>query len=213
MPHDSSLTTSHSPLTTHHSPLKVGLTGGIGSGKSTVAKIFEALGVPVYYADEAARRLMNESEELKEALKALFGERSYVDDQLDRKYVASIVFNEPAKLAQLNSIVHPVTLKDAAEWMLAQNTPYIIKEAALIFEAGAQADLDKVIGVYAPKHLRIHRVMKRDNVSREEVLSRMSRQIQEEIKMKLCDFVIKNDEQDFLMKQVVSLHKHLLSLV
>lgn len=187
--------------------LRIGITGGIGSGKSTVSKIFEVLGVPVYYADDASKRLMNEDEAVKEKLRSVFGDGTYVDGKLNRKYLSSIVFNDPLKLALLNSIVHPATIKDAEEWMAKQTYPYAIKEAALIFESGSQEHLDKVIGVYAPAAVRIHRVMQRDHVTREEVLGRMSKQIDEDIKMRLCDYVIKNDEQELLIPQVLKLHE------
>ena len=187
--------------------LRVGITGGIGSGKSTVSKIFEVLGIPVYYADDASKRLMNEDETLKEKLRSIFGKETYTDGQLNRAYLSSIVFNNPEKLSLLNSIIHPATIKDAEEWMLKQTTPYAIKEAALIFESGSQQYLDKVIGVYAPAAVRIHRVMQRDNVTREEVLSRMNKQIDEQMKMRLCDYVIMNDEQELLISQVIEIHK------
>ncbi len=185
--------------------LRVGITGGIGSGKTTVSKIFEVLGVPVYYADDASKRLMNENEELKQLLQQHFGKETYTNGELNRKYLSSIVFNNPSKLALLNSIVHPATIKDATEWMQKQTAPYTIKEAALIFESGSQAGLDKVIGVYAPAAMRISRAMQRDNISREEVISRMSKQIDEAIKMRLCDYVITNDEQELLVPQVLKL--------
>ena len=149
--------------------LKVGITGGIGTGKTTVAKVFEVLGIPVYYADDAAKRIMNEDQLLKAQLLQLFGTETYIDGKLNRKYLSRLVFNDEEKLAQLNAIVHPATLADAGKWMQQQTTPYAIKEAALIFESGAQAQLDKVIGVFAPAPVRIQRVMKRDGVSREEV--------------------------------------------
>ena len=173
--------------------LRVGITGGIGSGKSTVSKIFEVLGIPVYYADEASKRLMNENEALKEKLKSIFGDGTYIDGQLNRSYLSAIVFNDPLKLALLNSIVHPATIKDAEDWMKKQTAPYAMKEAALIFESGSQEHLDKVIGVYAPAAVRILRVMQRDKVTREEVQSRMNKQIDENMKMRLCDYVITND--------------------
>jgi dephospho-CoA kinase len=192
--------------------LRVGITGGIGSGKSTVSKIFEVLGIPVYYADDASKRLMNEDEGLKKKLQSIFGNETYVNGQLNRTYLSSIVFNNSDKLALLNSIVHPATIKDAADWMQRQTAPYAIKEAALIFESGSQEYLDKVIGVYAPASVRIHRVMKRDNVTKEEVLSRMNKQIDEDMKMRLCDFVITNDEQELLIPQVMKLHEGFLKL-
>ena len=192
--------------------IKVGITGGIGSGKSIVSKVFEVLGVPVYYADDAAKRLMNEHEPMKQKLVEAFGDSTYSDGQLNRAYLSSMVFKDPVKLALLNSIVHPATLRDAEEWMRRQNHPYAIKEAALIFESGAQENLDLVIGVYAPAHLRIHRVMKRDGITREEVKARMDKQIDEDIKMRLCDYVITNDEQQLVIPQVIGLHEKILAM-
>lgn len=192
--------------------LKIGLTGGIGSGKSTVAKIFEALGIPVYYADTVAKRLMNSNEKIKVSIRQHFGEAAYKNNQLDKQYLADIVFNDPEKLELLNALIHPVTINDAEEWMLKQVAPYSIKEAALLFESGAVENLDFVIGVYAPQALRIRRVMKRDNLTQEEILKRINRQINEEMKMKLCDFVITNNEQELLIPQVLKLHQYFISL-
>ncbi|HMO61744.1 MAG TPA: dephospho-CoA kinase [Ferruginibacter sp.] len=191
--------------------LKIGITGGIGSGKSTVAKIFEVLGIPVYYADEASKKLLNQNPELKAKITALFGTAAYQNNLLNRSYIAGIVFNQPEKLAQLNAIVHPATIKDAETWMAQQSSTYAIKEAALIFESGSQEQLDAVIGVYAPKAVRLQRVMQRDGISREEVLSRMNRQIDENIKMRLCDYVIYNDEQQLVIPQVTALHEKFLT--
>ena len=192
--------------------LKIGITGGIGSGKTTVAKVFEVLGIPVYYADDAAKRLMNTDEKLKEKIQLQFGNDVYKDGRLDRKYLAEIVFKNPEKLQLLNALVHPATLKDAERWMQDQSTAYSLKEAALIFESGAQEQLDYVIGVTAPAPLRIQRTMHRDSITREEVILRMDKQMDETIKIKLCDFVIKNDEQEMLLPQVLELHKKLLTL-
>lgn len=190
--------------------LKVGLTGGIGSGKSTIAKMFELLGVPVYYADAASKRLYHTNQELMTSLKQHFGEDIYTADQLDRQKLAAIVFNDPHKLDLLNRLVHPPTIKDAEDWMQKQTAPYVIKEAALLFESGSVSGLDYVIGVYAPVHLRIKRTMDRDKVSREEVQARMNRQIDEDIKMRLCDYVITNNEQQLVIPQVIELHQQLL---
>ena len=192
--------------------LKVGITGGIGSGKSTVAHIFETLGIPVYYADDAAKKLMNEDEGLKQQVQQLFGDAAYTNGQLNRPFVAAQVFNNPEKLAMLNAIVHPATIADAEKWMRQQSAPYCIKEAALIFESGAQENLDVVIGVFAPKAIRIKRVMDRDGITREEVLARMNKQINETIKMRLCNYVITNDEQELLIPQVLAVHQALLAL-
>ena len=187
--------------------IKIGLTGGIGSGKTTVAKIFESLHIPVYYADDAAKKLMNTNEQLKASIIQHFGKESYQNGELDRKYLAGIVFNDKEKLALLNSLTHPITIKDAEDWMNKQTTPYVIKEAAILFESGAAEKLDYIIGVYAPQHIRVKRVMDRDNLPVEEVMKRITRQIDEEMKMKLCDFIITNNEEQLVIPQVLELDK------
>lgn len=191
---------------------KIGLTGGIGSGKTMVAKIFETLGIPVYYADDKAKFLMNHDPELKEKLISQFGEALYKNGELDRPFLASIVFNDPLKLEQLNSMIHPVTIRDAEQWMRNQDAPYTIKEAAILFESGAAEHLDYVIGVSAPAHIRMKRVMDRDGLTAEEIRKRMEKQISESMKMKLCDFIILNDEAELVIPQVIELHKKLLAL-
>ena len=134
--------------------LRVGLTGGIGSGKSTVAQIFEVLGIPVYYADIAAKKLMNEDEELRSAITNIFGEQAYANNILDRKYISSIVFSDPAKLESLNSLVHPATKKDGEAWMQQQTSPYAIHEAALIFEAKVSERLDLCDRCFFPNRIK-----------------------------------------------------------
>jgi dephospho-CoA kinase len=190
--------------------LKIGLTGGIGSGKTTVANIFEVLGIPVYYADEEAKKLMNENKALRRAIIRLFGDTAYKEGELDRSFLGELVFSDPEKLSQLNKIVHPATLEDAAQWMVRQQAPYAIKEAALIFEANLQSYFDYVIGVTAPESLRISRVIQRDHTSMEKVLKRIRQQMNEEEKIALCDFVIKNDEKEGLLPQVLKVHETLL---
>lgn len=192
--------------------LKIGLTGGIGSGKSTVAKVFEVLGIPVYYADDAARRLMNEDEMLKAKIIEHFGENAYVNGALNRGYISSLVFKDKKKLALLNSLSHPVVMHDSEEWMRKQHAPYAIREAALIFESDIHRYLDFVIGVSAPEQLRIERTMKRDGIAEEEVLKRMANQMDEEEKMKRSDFVIINDERQLMVPQVLQLHEKFLQM-
>jgi dephospho-CoA kinase len=186
--------------------LRIGLTGGIGSGKSVVAKVFETLGIPVYYADDAAKKLMNTDKELKTAIIKNFGEGSYTNGELNRKYMATIVFNDKEKLDLLNSLTHPATIRDAEEWIKKQTSTYIIKEAALLFESGADKNLDYVIGIDAPLKLRIKRVIARDGTTKEEIMKRINRQMDEKKKMKRCDFVIINDEQQLVLPQVMKLH-------
>jgi len=192
--------------------VRVELTGGIASGKTTVAKIFELLGVPVYYADDAAKQIMNEDEELKLAIQEQFGAEAYKNGELDRSYLAEKVFNNPFRLEILNSLVHPATIRDALNWMNRQQSLYTIKEAALIFESGAAEQLDYIIGVSAPVALRIKRTMERNHASYDEVVKRMNNQVDEKIKMKLCDFIIQNDEQELVIPQVLELHEKLLRL-
>jgi dephospho-CoA kinase len=192
------------------SMLRIGLTGGIGSGKSTVARIFNVLGIPVYSSDEAAKRLMNEDEELKNNIIKSFGKESYSNGKLNRKYLAAHAFRDRTKIELLNSLVHPATIKDATAWMERQTTPYIIKEAALIFESGSDKFLDVVIGVKSPLSSRIERTMKRNNVTASEVEARIKLQMDEEEKMNLCDYIIVNDEQQMLIPQVLLLHHRFL---
>ena len=185
----------------------IGLTGGIGAGKSVVAKIFTTLGIPVFNADEAAKQMMQTSPSIKEKLIEQFGSSIYNVSGLQKENLADIVFNDSFQLQLLNAIVHPETIQAAKDWAAKQTSPYVIKEAALIFESGAADGLFKVIGVTAPLSLRIHRVMQRDGVSKEQVEARMQHQISDTIKMRLCDYVIQNNNQQMLIPQVLELDK------
>jgi len=192
--------------------LKIGITGSIGAGKSTVAGIFKVLGVTVFDADATAKNILNSDPVLRDQVAATFGSETYKNGLLDRKYLATLVFNNPSQLAKLNALVHPATIAAADKWASGYtNRPYIIKEAALLFEAGTNVGLDYIIGVTAPEELRIARVMARDQVSREEVLSRMQHQLDDTEKMKRCNFVIDNNEKALLIPQVLALHQQFIS--
>ena len=192
--------------------LKVGLTGGIGAGKSVVARIFQVLNIPVYDADAAAKRLMQENADLRQSIINYFGKESYLNNQLNRSHLSTIVFADKSKLELLNQLVHPVTLADAQQWFAAQNAPYAIKEAALFFESGTAEELDYIIGVTAPLALRIKRSMHRDQISEDKVKVRMKNQLEDSLKMKLCDFIIHNNEQEMIIPQVLNIHHQLMEL-
>ena len=187
----------------------IGLTGGIGSGKSVVAKVFATLGIPVFNADEEAKRIMQTSTEIKTKLIEQFGTDIYNESGLDKEKLASIVFNDPFQLQLLNAIVHPLTIQAAKDWAAKQTSPYVIKEAALIFESGAADGLFKVIGVTAPLSLRTHRVMQRDGITKDQVDARMRNQISDTIKMRLCDYVIENNNQQMVIPQVLEIDKEI----
>jgi dephospho-CoA kinase len=190
--------------------LKVGITGGIGSGKSTVCQVFHTLGIPVLYADEVGRYLMNNDALVIDAIKMLFDNNIYKGGILDRDRVATIVFQRPEVLEQLNAIVHPATIRYGIQWMQSQKGPYILKEAAIFFESGSNKDMDVMIGVYAPRKLRILRAMERDGITQEKVLQRVAHQMDEDEKMNLCDHVIVNDGVQAIIPQVLDVHKKLL---
>lgn len=191
--------------------LKVGITGGIGSGKSIVCQVFHTLGIPVFNADLAARELVNTDPALIQAIKRLFGPDIYINGKLDRQEVSAIVFKEPVKLKQLNALVHPATIAYGKAWMEKQTTPYVIKEAAIFFESGSYKDMNVMIGVFAPKELRIQRAIQREGMSLEKVRERMASQMDEEEKMKRCDYVIINDGVYPVIPRVNELHQLLLA--
>ncbi|MDR2036666.1 MAG: dephospho-CoA kinase [Bacteroidales bacterium] len=192
--------------------LTVGVTGGIGSGKTTVCEIFELLGVPVYYADIRAKELMNFDPELREGLKTLFGQEIYENELLNRKKLAEIIFNDKSMLEKVNGLVHPAVGRDFIRWRAAQTSPYIIEEAAILFESNAASRFDKIVLVTAPEQLRIERVRQRDVVDAEAVRARMKNQWPEEKKIKLADFVINNDDKSMLLPQVMHIHQQLTDL-
>lgn len=195
--------------------MKVGITGGIGAGKTTVCQIFEALGVPVYYADERARHILMKNHELHSELRNHFGEEIFDGEGIpDRKKIAAIVFNDKEKLQTLNSLIHPRVGKDWKDWLSSRDYAfsYVLKEAALLFESGSFKQLDKIICVAAPDNLRISRVVSRDGVSEEDVKLRMKNQLSQELKISLSQFLILNDEKESLIPQVIRVHRKILKL-
>jgi len=190
----------------------IGLTGGIGSGKTTVAGYFESMGVPVYYADNAGKKILG-LEENKKAIKLVFGESVFDGTEISRKKLASIVFNDKEKLSQLNQIIHPAVRKDFTDWLIRHNQfSLIIKEAAILFESGTYKDCDAVITIVAPLEVRINRVMSRDNINREEVMQRIVNQWPDEKKIALSDFVIENDSISKMQEQVREILKKLQNI-
>lgn len=188
-----------------------GLTGGIGSGKSTVASIFRALGVPVFSSDEIARDLQEHDAEVVRGIKKLFGETIYgAEGKLDRVKVAAAVFSDKEKLAKLNAIVHPAVGK-AFEQFLRDHakSPYVIKEAAILFENDLDKQLDAMITVVAPEQIRLQRVMDRDRISEEAVRARMKNQLSDEEKIERSDFVVRNDGKEMVLPQVIKIHEAL----
>jgi len=194
--------------------LKVGITGNIGSGKSTVSGVFKILGVPVYDSDLRAKLLLVENAELKLKIIDLLGHDSYfLDGTLNRKYISDKIFVSPVLVSQMNAIVHPAVFADFDNWYLKQSqSPYVLKEAALLFESKSYADLNKLIVISAPEDIRIKRTMLRDNLTREAVIQRQNNQIPQEEKEKLADFIILNDDSKLVVPQVLKIHKDLISL-
>ncbi|MBU0695052.1 MAG: dephospho-CoA kinase [Bacteroidetes bacterium] len=193
--------------------LKVGITGGIGSGKTTVCHIFEMLGIPVFYADDEAKKLMISDEILVEEIKTEFGAPSYFEDgSLNRKYISDIVFKNTNQLNKLNSFVHPAVFRAMESWSSQQKSPYVLKEAALLFESYSYQQNKFNILVSCPLELRIMRVMNRDQISKEKVLEIIQNQFSEEKKKTMADFFIQNNEEELIINQVLDLHKKLLIL-
>ncbi|MCF8302094.1 MAG: dephospho-CoA kinase [Bacteroidales bacterium] len=193
--------------------VKIGLTGSIGSGKTIVAKIFKALEVPVYQADEEAKRFLEYPEVIDEIVNA-FGNTMLTANKIDRKKLAAVVFSDPDKLGKLNVIIHPYVKEDFQKWCENHSDePYVVQEAAILFESGFDKLFDKIITVSAPEHVRIERVMHRDSISKEDVLSRMRNQWSDAEKVKRADYVITNDEEQMIMPQVLDIHEELLEEV
>lgn len=185
----------------------IGLTGGIGSGKTTIAKHLKSIGIPVFISDEEAKKVIN-LPEVKKSLKAIFGDQIFDGDQIDKSILAKIVFNDATKLAQLNQIIHPIVKSNFEKWKANySNSPIIVKEAAILFESGSYKDCDYVISITAPLEERINRVIARDSVSKESVLNRIDKQWPDEARNAKSDFVIENITIDETLKKIVEILK------
>ena len=191
----------------------VGLTGGIGSGKTTVAKQFEKLGVPIYIADDEAKKLMNRSKVIRRKLIALFGEDAYKNDALNRPYLAKIIFNDKSVLQKMNAIVHPKVASHFKKWVKKQEAPYIIKEVAILFENGSYKQCDYIITVTAAMENRISRLLKRDETTVSKIEAIMKNQWQDEEKIALSQFVISNDILENTIIQVENTHNQILNSI
>ena len=195
--------------------LKIGITGGIGSGKTIICKVFETLGIPVFYADTVAKEIMVSDEILVNGVKEAFGSESYTAEGiLNNKHIAGIVFNNTEQLAKLNKLVHPAVFRAFDNWVeqIPPSVPYILKEAALLFESGSYKMCDQNILVVAPEETRLQRVMRRDGVTSEQVKARMDKQLADTVKIKLTDHIIYNNETDSLIIQVTRLHQLFLKI-
>jgi dephospho-CoA kinase len=189
----------------------IGLTGGIGSGKSTVLELFKILGVKTYSADESAKKLVNTNTYLINLIKSSFGENIYDKGQLNSKKLSDIVFEDKEKLKLLNSIIHPAVAKDFKLFLNSNNEDYIVKEAAIIFETKSENNYDKIILIQSPLEIRIERVINRDNISREEVMKRINNQLDENLIIDKCDYVISNENMEDLEDKVLSIHLDLIA--
>ncbi len=192
--------------------IKVGITGGIGSGKTIVCEIFIRLGISLYNADNKAKWLMNNNENIKQQLTERWGNQLYKNNQLDRSFLAGIIFADKKAIEYVNAIVHPAVNNDFKKWsILHSREVYVIEESALLFESNACSDMDVMVTVYSPENIRIERVIKRDNISRAQVINRMNNQLSDQEKVKRSEFVIYNNEKQSLLEQVLNLHNELTS--
>lgn len=191
--------------------LRVGITGNMGSGKTTACKIFESLNIPIYYADTRAKWLLENHPDLIENVKKLLGNEAYINHRLNKNYISEKVFHQPDLLAKYNALVHPIVLDDYLTWtQINQNEKYIIKESAILIETGGHLNLDKIIVVTAPLDVAIQRVMQRDGLSKNQILARLKQQQPASEITKYADFIIQNDGSKDLTQQVNAIHQQLL---
>jgi len=193
--------------------IKLGVTGGIGSGKTSVCRVFDALGVPVFSADREAREIMENDNGIIRRINSITGKNLYINGGLDRMELATIIFNDNILLEKVNSLVHPVIFDHFRKWVLEQTAPYVIMEAAILFESGASKFVDKVATVVAPIEQRVERVVQRNKLSREQVMERMRNQMDDEARIKLSDYIIYNSENDMIIPSILNIHDDILTLI
>lgn len=193
--------------------MKLGVTGGIGSGKTTVCKVFNVLGIPVFSTDPEAHELLTSNNEIINKINSIAGKNLYTSGTLDRKELATLIFNDSSLLKKVNSIVHPAVVKRFLKWEMEQSAPYVIMEAAILFESGASKLVDRVATVVAPEEERINRVIVRNHLTREEVMERIRNQMNDEERIKLSDFVIYNSENDMIIPSIIKIHEEILSII
>ena len=189
---------------------KVAVTGGIGTGKTTVSNLFEKIGIPVFNSDEIAKKLMHNDKQLKSEIIKAFGDESYINNELNRAYLSDIVFNDETLLNKINSIVHPQVAKEFNQWLLNQKSKYVIYESAIIFENNSEDVFDKIICVIAPEEDVISRVMKRNNFSRDKVISIISNQLPDQVKRNKSDYIIENINKSDLTDRVLEIHNKII---
>jgi dephospho-CoA kinase len=200
-------------ITGSKSQFRLGVTGGIGSGKTSVCRVFSTLNIPVFSADKEASEIMETDIEIRNNLNMIAGTDLYQKGSLDRMILASLIFNNSSILEKVNSLIHPAVFKRFMEWTKMQESPYVIMEAAILFESGARKYVDKVVTVVAPREQRIDRVIQRNRLTREQVIDRMRNQLDDESRIKQSDFVISNDENDMIIPAVLQIHTAILKLI
>ena len=191
--------------------MKLGITGGIGSGKTSVCRVFNVLGIPVFSADTEAQKIMNEDREIKEGINEIAGKNIYPENKLDRMELASLIFNDPVRLKKVNDLVHPVVFNNFLLWAEEQTTPYVIMEAAILFESGAYRLVDRVATIVAPIEERISRVTFRNKLTREQVMDRIRNQMTDEDRIKRSDYVINNSENAMIIPVILKINEDLLT--
>jgi dephospho-CoA kinase len=192
---------------------KLGITGGIGSGKTSVCRVFEVLGIPVFSADSEAREIMENDNDIIAGINYITGKDLYKNGSLNREELASIIFNDTTILKKVNSLVHPAVFDRFAKWTLIQSTPYVIMEAAILFESGASVVVDKIATVVAPVEQRMKRVVLRNKLSQEQVMERMRNQIDDEERIRQSDFIISNSENDMIIPSILKIHNEILTFI